>query len=120
MTKAAAPMIGGMICPPVLATASTAAANGGRKPVRFISGIVTWPVTITLATAEPETLPKSEDEITATLPGPPAERPVSDRAKSMNSRPTPERSMKAPNSTNTTTNPAETPSVEPKMPSVVR
>ncbi len=38
ITKAAAPITGGMIWPPVEATASTAAANGGRKPVRFISG----------------------------------------------------------------------------------
>ena len=30
MTKAAAPMIGGMICPPVEATASTAPAKAGR------------------------------------------------------------------------------------------
>ena len=34
-------MIGGMICPPVLATASTSAAKAGRKPLRFISGMVT-------------------------------------------------------------------------------
>ena len=66
MTKAAAPMIGGMICPPVLATASTPAAKGARKPLRFIRGMVTCPVTMTLATAEPETLPKREEETTMT------------------------------------------------------
>ena len=37
---------------------------------------------------------------TDTLPGPPAVWPVSESAKSMNSRPTPVRSMNAPNSTN--------------------
>ena len=30
ITKAAAPITGGMICPPVEATASTAPANSGR------------------------------------------------------------------------------------------
>ena len=39
MTKAAAPIIGGMICPPVEAVASTPAAKCGGKPERFISGI---------------------------------------------------------------------------------
>ena len=64
-----------MICPPVDATASTAAANGGRKPVRFISGIVIGPSTITLATALPDTVPNRLDDTTATLPGPPAWMP---------------------------------------------
>ena len=57
ITNAAAPITGGMIWPPVEATASTAAANGGRKPVRFISGMVIGPSTMTLATALPETVP---------------------------------------------------------------
>ena len=65
-------MTGGMICPPVEATASTAAANGGRKPVRFISGMVIGPSTMTLATALPETVPNRLELTTATLPGPPA------------------------------------------------
>ncbi len=103
MTKAAAPITGGMICPPVEATASTAAANGGRKPVRFISGIVIGPSTITLATALPETVPNRLDETTATLPGPPAEWPVIDMAKSMKSCPVPLCSMNDPNSTNSIT-----------------
>ena len=69
-------MTGGMICPPVEATASTAAANGGRKPVRFISGMVIGPSTITLATALPETVPNRLELTTDTLPGPPAVWPV--------------------------------------------
>ena len=64
-------MIGGMICPPVDATASTAPAKGGLKPVRFIRGMEIWPVTITLATALPEIAPNRLDDTTATLPGPP-------------------------------------------------
>ena len=62
-------MIGGMIWPPVEATASTAAANGGLKPLRFISGIVIGPSTITLATALPDTVPNRLELTTATLPG---------------------------------------------------
>ena len=84
-----------MIWPPVDATASTAAANGGRKPVRFISGMVIGPSTMTLATALPDTVPNSADETIATLPGPPAVWPVIDIEKSMNSWPVPLRSMKA-------------------------
>jgi hypothetical protein len=38
ITKAAAPMIGGMICPPVEATDSTAAAKCGRKPCASSAG----------------------------------------------------------------------------------
>ena len=103
ITKAAAPITGGMICPPVEATASTAAANGGRNPERFISGIVIGPSTITLATALPETVPNSADDTTDTLPGPPAVCPVSDSAKSMKSLPVPFFSMRAPNGTNSIT-----------------
>ena len=71
ITNEAAPMTGGMICPPVDATASTAAAASGLKPVRFIMGMVSQPSTMTFATAEPEIVPNMLDETTATLPGPP-------------------------------------------------
>jgi hypothetical protein len=120
MTKAAAPITGGMIWPPVEAVASTAAANAGRKPVRFMSGMVSGPSTITLATALPDTVPNRLDETTDTLPGPPAVCPVMDSAKSMNNWPVPLRSMNAPKRTNSITYEADTPSVEPKMPSVER
>jgi hypothetical protein len=103
MTKAAAPMIGGMIWPPVEATASTPAAKCGAKPERFISGMVIGPSTMTLATALPEMVPNKLDENTDTLPGPPAAAPVSAMAKSMNNCPVPVRSMKAPNSTKIST-----------------
>ena len=42
MRNAAAPMIGGIICPPVEAEASTAAANSGLYPVFFIMGTVSY------------------------------------------------------------------------------
>ena len=57
MTKAPAPMIGGISWPPVEAAASTPAANFGGKPARFISGMVMTPVEAVLATAEPEIVP---------------------------------------------------------------
>ncbi len=44
MMKAAAPMIGGMSCPPVEAQASTAPAKGAEYPTRFMRGMVKIPV----------------------------------------------------------------------------
>ena len=69
--NAAAPMTGGMIWPPLDATASMAAAMWPGKPVLFISGIVIAPSTTTFATALPETVPKSAEETTETFAGPP-------------------------------------------------
>ena len=74
--KAAAPMIGGMICPPVEAAASTAPANSPGYPVDFIIGIVTEPVVTVLPTEDPETIPHRAEEITATLAGPPDADPA--------------------------------------------
>ena len=71
--------------------------------MRFISGMVIGPSTMTLATALPEIVPNRLELTTATLPGPPAVWPVIDSAKSMNSWPVPLFSMKAPNSTNSIT-----------------
>src|SRR3989304_3277908 len=59
MTKATAPMTGGVSTPPLEAFASTAAASSARKPVRFMAGIVTTPGASTLLTALPLMLPKS-------------------------------------------------------------
>ena len=81
MRNAAAPITGGMICPPLDATASMAAAMWAGKPVRFISGMVIAPSTTTLATALPETVPNSADETTETLAGPPRYRPVAIKRK---------------------------------------
>ena len=50
-------MIGGINCPPVEAMASIAPATRGRKPMRFIMGMVKVPVATTFATEEPE-IPK--------------------------------------------------------------
>ncbi len=71
MMNATAPITGGMICPPMLAVASTAPANTEEYPNRFISGIVNGPIVMTFAMPEPEIIPINPDEITATLAGPP-------------------------------------------------
>ena len=76
MMKAAAPMIGGMICPPVEAEASTAAANSGLYPRLFIMGMVKEPEPAVLAMDEPEMVPSNALETTATFAGPPGLVPV--------------------------------------------
>ena len=73
--NAASPITGGVTCPPVEATASTAPANSGRKPTRFIKGIVSAPVEATLATLEPDTMPIRPLEMMATCAGPARVRP---------------------------------------------
>ena len=65
--KAAAPITGGASCPPVEAVASMAPAIVALNPVRFISGMLTIPLTSTLATALPEIMPKRPEEITDAL-----------------------------------------------------
>ena len=52
--KAAAPITGGISCPPVEPTDSIAAARVGVKPDRDISGMVTMPTAMTFLTAAPE------------------------------------------------------------------
>src|SRR5699024_11067958 len=74
--NAAAPIIGGVIIPPVEATASTAPACLGLKPTFFIKGIVKVPVVATLATGDPDNIPINPLETTAVLAGPPLYFPV--------------------------------------------
>ncbi len=100
MTKAPAPMIGGINWPPVDAAASTPAANCAGKPARFIIGMVMTPVETVLAIAEPEMVPVSPEAITATSPGPPITRPATARDMAMTKSPAPERTRKAPNRMN--------------------
>ena len=76
MMKAAAPMMGGVTCPPHEAEASTAPAKRGEKPTRFIIGIVITPVVTVLAMAEPEIMPNRPEDTTETLAGPPEKRPA--------------------------------------------
>ena len=54
MMNTLAPMIGGTICPPQDATASTAPENTRENPVRIISGMVKAPVVTTFAIVLPD------------------------------------------------------------------
>jgi hypothetical protein len=102
MRKAAAPMMGGMIWPPVEDAASTAPANSGLKPVFFIMGMVTEPVVTVLPTDEPLTMPHKALEMTATLAGPPLDQPARRFASEMKKLAMPVRSRKAPKMMNST------------------
>ena len=68
--KAAAPITGGMICPPVEAAASTAPAKYGLYPVFFIRGMVNAPVVTVFATELPDTDPINPLATTAVIAGP--------------------------------------------------
>src|SRR3546814_10134552 len=94
--KTPAPIPGGMNWPPVEAMASMAPASWGRKPVRFMSGIVKEPVVTTLATDEPEIEPNKAEVITAILAGPPRQRPAAAVPRFMKKPPAPDRTRKAP------------------------
>ena len=82
MMKAAAPITGGINCPPVEPTDSIAAARVGEKPERAISGMVTMPTATTLLTAAPEIMPNSAEPTTAILAAPPRKLPIADMARS--------------------------------------
>ena len=60
-----------MICPTVLAAASTAPANSGVYPVRFMRGMVNEPVATTFAGPDPLMDPKNAEATTAHWAGPP-------------------------------------------------
>ena len=120
MMKAPAPMIGGMIWPPVDATASTAAANAGRKPSFFIIGIVKAPVVTTLAEALPEIVPNKALATVATLAGPPRNRPAARIESSRKPVPPPVSPTKAPRNTKMAMMLAEIPVSCPQIPPVVR
>ena len=92
----------GVICPPVEATDSTAAEKRGEYPVLIIIGMVTEPVVTVFPTEEPETIPHSAEEITATFAGPPQEEPATQFARSMKNAEILVRSRKAPKIMNTT------------------
>ena len=76
--NADAPMTGGMICPPVEAAVSMAAAVSGLKPVRFIIGMVNEPVVTTFAFALPMIVPVMALAKTAAFAGPPRSLPAID------------------------------------------
>lgn len=71
-----------------------------------------------LATELPDIDPIIPEETTAALAGPPLKEPTSDIEKSINIRPAPDTSRKAPNKTKINTYWAETVRGVPKMPSL--
>src|SRR5688572_14591629 len=75
--KEAAPITGGIIWPLMDEEVSMADAFTPERPERFISGIVKMPPDTTLDTDEPETMPFSAEDTTATLAGPPRRWPSS-------------------------------------------
>src|SRR5699024_1606161 len=87
MMKAAAPIMGGISCPPVEAVASVAAATCGLKPARFMMGMVNEPEATVLATEDPETIPCRPEAATAALAGPPVKRPAARNARSLRNWP---------------------------------
>ena len=90
-------MIGGINWPPVEADASTPAANLALKPFAFINGIVITPVDAVLATAEPEMVPVSAEDITATNAAPPRNLPAMLLDISITKSDAPDTTRKAPN-----------------------
>jgi hypothetical protein len=120
MRNAPAPITGGMMAPPADATASTAPANSGRYPVRFMSGIVYVPVPVTFATALPDNVPKSELDTTAASAGPPVTPRVRAVASEIIVSPAPELSRNAPNRTKMKIRLTITSRVIPKTPSCER
>jgi len=79
---------------------SIAPATCGLKPARFIIGMVKAPDETVLAMALPDTDPNRAEDMTATLAGPPVERPVSASGRSMKKRPAPDFCRKAPKKMN--------------------
>ena len=100
ITNAAAPIIGGIICPLTEAATSTAPALTGGKPVFFIIGIVKVPVVTVLATDDPEIIPVRPDASIAAFAGPPLIFPTSAKAKFKKYFPPPAASKIDPNNTN--------------------
>ena len=84
MMKAAAPITGGISCPPVEPTDSMAAgAVRARSPSAIISGMVTMPTATHVAdTRAPEIMPNSAEPTTAILAAPPRKWPIADIARS--------------------------------------
>src|SRR5690625_6792721 len=81
MIKAAAPIIGGIICPPVEAEASVPAANSGLNPDFFIIGIVNEPEATVLSTELPDTIAFIALAITTVLAFPPVKRPINAKVR---------------------------------------
>ena len=109
MTNAAAPIIGGIICPLTEDDTSIAPAFSFENPVFFIIGIVKVPVVTVFAIEDPEISPVIPEPSIAALAGPPLIFPTIANAKSKKYFPPPAVSSKAPNNTNKKIKSTETP-----------
>ena len=109
MTKAAAPITGGMIWPLTDDETSIAPAFSFENPVFFIIGIVNVPVVTVFATEEPDIIPVIPDPKIAALAGPPLIFPTRAKAKSKKYFPPPAVSKRAPNKTNKNIKSTDTP-----------
>ncbi len=118
--KAAAPMTGGMIWPPVDAAASTAPAKYGLYPTFFIRGMVKAPVVAVFAMELPFIVPRRPLANMATFAGPPVILPAALRARSLKNCAPPDSLRNAPNRINRNTKVAETPRAVPYIPSGTR
>ena len=97
ITRAAAPMIGGMIWPPLDAVASIPPAKAGLKPRCLISGIVKVPVPTMLATVLPDIVPNRLEATMAAWAGPPRVRRVARKENFSRVSPAPVPSSITPN-----------------------
>ena len=109
ITKAAAPITGGINCPFTDDDTSIAPAFSFEKPVFFIIGIVKVPVVTVFAIEDPEIKPVIPDPKIAALAGPPLIFPTIAKAKSKKYFPPPAVSRSAPNKTNKKIKSTETP-----------
>jgi len=119
MTSAAAPMIGGMICPPDEAVASIPAAKVGEKPRFLIIGMVKVPVPTMLATVLPDMVPNREEARIAACAGPPRVRRVARKANFRSVSPAPVPSSSAPKMMKMKTVESTMLVIEPKTPLLV-
>ena len=74
--------------------------------MRFMVGMVIWPVVTTLEMTLPESEPKNPLDRTATLAGPPRVRPISAMASAMKNSPPPVTTSAEPKIRNPTSNEA--------------
>ena len=100
------------------AAASTAPAKAGRKPARFITGIVITPVDTTFESAAPEIVPNIAELATAACAAPPVRWPVSKFAIFIKSPPAPHDIKMAPKTIKTKTFLETTCNGAPKTPPV--
>lgn len=114
--KAAEPIIGGNMLPPVEAAASTAAAVVGVYPALLLTGIVKEPVVTVFAVGLPEIEPNKALAITATFADPPRDLPAMAMESLKKNSPAPAFFKKAPKSIKIKTKVAATEIGEPHNP----